>query len=169
MADKLESMVWEQIERVLSQPALIITEIENQRQDANKLSILETELQQVERLLKTLNHDQEKLLQWALKGFPEDQIVAENKRINGKRESLNTQKAELEAQIQASQEAVLNLPKLEQFVELIRQKITTLNYETKRLVLDMLNIKVWIDGYNVEITGTIPLEDHSAIAQPVSA
>jgi len=31
----------------------------------------------------------------------------------------------------------------------------------------MLDIKVWIDNYNVEITGSIPLEDY-AIVQPSS-
>jgi len=29
----------------------------------------------------------------------------------------------------------------------------------KQLALDMLNIKIWIDSSNVEITGTIPAED----------
>ncbi len=62
-------------------------------------------------------------------------------------------------QIKASQEAVYNLPKLDRFVELMRQKLTTLDYETKRIALDMLGIKVWIDGHNVEITGTLPITD----------
>ena len=41
----------------------------------------------------------------------------------------------------------------------MRQKLTTLDHETKRMVLDMLGIKVWIDGHNVEITGTLPITD----------
>ncbi|MCL0058727.1 recombinase family protein [Dehalococcoidia bacterium] len=167
-ADTLESMVWQQIERVLDKPELIITEIEKQRQDAKQLGVLETELQHVECQLKALRHEQEQLLQWALKGFPEELVVSENKRINNKRNSLEIEKAELEAQIKASQEASLNLPKLERFVELIRQKLTMLDYDTKRLALDMLNIKVWIDGYDVEITGTLPIvEDAIATMQPI--
>jgi len=156
-ADTLERLVWEQIERVLDNPELIISEIEKQRQDANKLGILETELQQVERQLRTLDRDQEQLLQWALKGFPEETVVLENKRINQKRASLQAQKAELEVQILASQEAAISLPRLELFVELMRQKLTTLDYETKRLALEMLNIKVWLDGHNIEVTGTLPI------------
>jgi site-specific DNA recombinase len=158
-ADTLELLVWSQIERVLDNPELIICEIEKQRQDANQLGVLEAELQQVERQRRTLDRDQEQLLQWALKGFPEETVVTENKRINEKRNSLLTQKAELEAQIKASQEASVSLPKLRRFVELLRQKLTTLEFETKRLALDMLNIKVWLDGHNVEITGIIPIND----------
>ena len=85
--------------------------------------------------------------------------IRERRSINEKRASLDTQKAELETQVKTSQKAAVSLPKLERFVELMRQKLTTLDYKTKRLALDMLNIKVWLDGHNVEITGVIPVMD----------
>ncbi len=97
------------------------------------------------------------------KGSPEDQIIQENKKINDMRSSLQARKLELELQIKASQEAIISLPKLECFVELIRQRLTTLGFETKRQVLDMLGIKVWMDGENIEITGTIPVEDSDVV------
>jgi len=158
-ADKLEALVWQQIERVLNNPELIITEIEKQRQDANQLGVLEAELQQVKHQLKALDREQEQLLQWALKGFPEETVVSENKRINQKRSTLQAQKAELETQVKASHEAIVSLPKLEHFVELMREKLSALDFETKRMALDMLGIKVWLDGHNVEITGTIPIPE----------
>lgn len=117
-ADTLETLVWEQIQRVLDNPELIISEIQKQRQDTNQLGILETELQQVERHLKTLDRDQKELLDNALRGFPESLIIAENKKINNKRATLQAQKTELETQIETSQEAALSLPKLERFVRL---------------------------------------------------
>jgi site-specific DNA recombinase len=162
-ADKLETLIWEKIQAVLDNPGLITQEIEKQHQDVNQLSTQETELQQVERQLKSLKHDQEQLLQWALKGFPEDQIIEENKKINDKRQRLQARKIELEMQIKGSQEAVISLPKLESFVELIRQKLTTLDYNTKRQVVDMLGIKVWLEGENIEITGTIPVDDSDIV------
>ena len=69
----------------------------------------------------------------------------------------------MEAQTKASQEAAVSLPKLERFVELMRQKLSTLDYETKRMALDMLSIKVWIDGHSVEITGTLPILDDAIV------
>jgi len=54
---------------------------------------------------------------------------------------------------------------MEQFIGLIRDKLANPDYETKRLALEALSIKVWIDGHKVEITGSIPIQDY-AIAQP---
>jgi len=156
-ADKLESLVWEKVEHIIANPELIINEIERQRQDSDKSGVLKNELQHVEQHLKALKREQEELLHWALKGFPEDTIVLENMRINDKRESLKAQKAELESQIKASQEAMINAPKLERLVELIRQEIASQDFETKRLAMEMLNIKVWVDEYSIEITGSIPI------------
>ena len=162
-ADTLEALVWAQIERVLDNPELIIAEMENQRQDANQLGVLEAELEQVERQLRALDREQEQLLQWALKGFPEKTIVAENKRINDNRLNLQAQQVELETQIKASQEAAISLPKLERFVKVMREKLSALDFQTKRMALDMLGIKVWLDGHNVEITGVLPVEDDAIV------
>jgi hypothetical protein len=120
-------------------------------------------LKQVERQLKSLNCEQEQLLQWALKGFPEETVIAENKRINNKRSSLKSQKAELESQIKASRETALNLPKLEAYIQLVREQLTTMDFEMKRRALDMLNIKVGLDGQSVEITGSIPVKDEDIV------
>jgi len=38
----------------------------------------------------------------------------------------------------------------------------------KRLALEMLNIKVWIDGLGVEITGSIPVEDAAIVTKSSS-
>ena len=65
LADKLEALVWKEIERVLDNPDFVIAAIENQRDSVNNLGILEPELQQVERQLRALNRKQKQLLQWA--------------------------------------------------------------------------------------------------------
>jgi site-specific DNA recombinase len=167
-ADDLEALVWEQIERVLDNPELIIAEVEKQRQDVDKEGVLEAELRQVERQLRVLDREQKELLDNALRGFPESLIISENKKINGKRGSLTVQKAELETKINASQEAAISLPKLECFIELLRQKLTMLDYDTKRMAFDMLGIKVWLDGHNVEVTGVIPVMDDAIATTPCS-
>ncbi|MFC2033245.1 recombinase zinc beta ribbon domain-containing protein [Chloroflexota bacterium] len=156
--DKIETLVWEKIETVLDNPDFIVTAIEKQRDDANNIDTMEPELQLVEKQLRALDHEQKQLLQWALKGFPEDTIVAENKRINESWSSLQSRKAALETQIQASREAAVSLPKLEEYIQMVREKLTNLDFDMKRLALDMLNIKIWADGSNVEITGTMPVK-----------
>ncbi len=105
-----------------------------------------------------IDREQHQLLQWALKGFPEDQVEAENKRLNKAKETLKAQQTKLEAQIKASQDAVINVPNLERFIEDIQKRLPELDFEGKRLALDMLGITVYLDGHNVEVTGVIEPE-----------
>ncbi|MFC1910960.1 recombinase family protein [Chloroflexota bacterium] len=162
---KLESMIWAELERYLSDRNLIKSELEKQHQDASQLGAYETQLQQVERQLKTVEREQHQLLQWALKGFPESQVEAENKRINKDKETLKAQKAELEKQLKASREAVINVPSLERFIQDIQRQLPNLDFEGKRIALDMLNIMVYLDGGNVEITGTINPEENAIVTE----
>lgn len=157
-AGQLEALVWSELQCRLSQPEVITRELERQRQNADQMGMFETELKQIECQLRAVDRDQYQLLQWAMKGFPENQVEAENKRLNRAREVLKVRKAELEAQLKASQDAVISIPKLESFIADMQGKLPNLDFEGKRLALEMLNITVWIDGESVEITGTIPAE-----------
>ena len=47
------------------------------------------------------------------------------------------------------------MPRLEHFVEVIQERLWTLAFETRRVVLEMLDVKVGIDGHNVELIGVI--------------
>ena len=161
-------MVWGKLEEYLSKPELIVSELEKQRQDANQLGVFESQLQDVERQLKAVDREQQQLLQWALKGFPESQVESENRRLNKARETLKAQIAELEAQIKASQDAVISIPKLEGFIERMQGRIATLDFEGKRQVLDMLSVTVWLDGESVEVTGVIPTEEGVIATTPSS-
>jgi len=158
-ARRLEGMVWAELERYLSDRDLITKELDKQHQDASQLTAFESELERVERQLKTVDREQHQLLQWALKDFPADQVETENKRLNKSRETLKARKAELETQIKTSRDAAINIPKLEGFIERIKAGVATLDYEGRRQALDMLNITVWLDGESVEVTGIIDPED----------
>jgi site-specific DNA recombinase len=165
-ADKLEAIVCVELVTYLGDRDLIIAELEKEKQAAGQASTLETELKQVERQLKAADHEQHQLLQWALKDFPADQVEAENRRLNKAKETLKAQKAELEAQIKASQDAIVNVPKLESFIERIQGRIGMLDFEGKRQVLDMLGITAWLDGQTVDITGVIDPEDAVIATMP---
>jgi site-specific DNA recombinase len=159
-AKRLEGLVWPELVRFLSNPDLIMSEVEKLRQEADQAGGYEAELERVERQLKALDREQRQLLQWALKGFPEDQVEAENRRLNKARETLKAQKAELEAQIKACRDAAINIPDLERLVQRIQAGIANLDFEGKRLALDALNITVWLDGENIEVTGVIEPENY---------
>lgn len=163
-ANKLEAMIWAELEVYLSDNDLITSELEKRRQDANQSGVFEAELQQIERQFKSVDREQHQLLRWALKDFPADQVEAENKRLNKAREILKVRQAELQTQLKTSQDATINIPKLESVIEHIQNQLSTQDYAGKRLALDMLGITVWLDGESVEVTGTI---DHENNLQPV--
>lgn len=167
-AKKLEPLIWNEIEHYLSNSDLIISEIEKQRQDANRIGVFEAQIEQVERQLKAVDREQHQLLRWALKGFPEIQVETENQRINKARETLTAQRADLEAQLRISQDAYINIPKLESFIERIQGHLPLLDFEGKRLALDMLGIAVWLDGEAVEIAGTLDSESDLQKVLPCS-
>ncbi len=67
------------------------------------------------------------------------------------------QKTEIETQLKASQDAVINVPNLERFIADMQKRLPEMDFEGKRLALDMLGITIYLDGESVEVTGTIDL------------
>jgi hypothetical protein len=117
--------------------------------------VFESELQQIDRQLKAADHEQRQLLQSALKGFPESQVEDENRRINKARETLQRRRAEHDAQIKASQDAIINIPKLQHAIQLMQQQIKDQDFAMKQDFMESMGITVWIDGENVNITGVL--------------
>ena len=154
-ANKLEGLVWAKLEEYLSKPELIFHELEKQSQNANSLGAFESERKHIERQLKAADHEQRQLLQWALKGFPEGQVEDENRRINKTCETLQRRKAELEAQIEASRDAIINIPKLQHTIELLQRQLKDPDFAVKRDFMESMGITVWLDGESVNITGIL--------------
>lgn len=158
-ADDLESRVWSQLQGILMNPELIIAEMEKQLDTGESVALIEAELKPVVKKVKALDKEQTQLLQWAVEnGFPEALVKAENQRLNDLREALNKEKTELEIRLAACHDAEINRPSTEGFINILRQKVTDLDYEGKRLALQALNIRILVDGSNIEITGSIPRE-----------
>ncbi len=68
---------------LLIQPEMVLAGLKTRMDEANESSYVKRELLEINRRFKSLDKEQQQLLQWALKGFPEETVVAENKRING--------------------------------------------------------------------------------------
>jgi len=156
-ANYLERLVWEQIENLLSRPEAVLAELKTIETEATQVSHLSQELDQVNGQLKALAREQEQLLQWALKGFPEETVAAENRRINKQRAILEQHKSELETRIEQIKETHVDMESIERFCELGRQNLEDFTFEDKRLALETLQIKVWVDGNNTTIEGAIPI------------
>jgi len=136
---------------------MILAGLKTGMDEANEASYDERELLEIDRRLKSLDKEQQQLLQWALKGFPEEMVVAENKRINGQRDLLKQRRSELMARLEQARETEVNMESIERFCEVVRQNLGEFTFEDKRLALEALSIKVWVEDNRLEIEGAIPI------------
>ena len=156
-ADYLEGIVWRQVEKLLSNPQFVLSELARMKNEPNQKDLIENELTEVLRRLQELDKEQERLLQWALKGFPEETVVMENEKINRIRADLKARKAELEKKIEDAKENEVDLEGVEKFCELAKENLMDFTFEKKRFALEALQVKVRIDGDRVYIEGAIPV------------
>jgi len=152
----LDDIVWGRIRDLLVSPDTVLTGISLLKEDMAQADNFTYEIGEVERKLKILDGDQEKLLDHSLRGFPPELVIKENEKINESREELLRRKAELEDRLTQAKTTRANLDNIAAFCKLASKNIDEFDYEQKRLALQALQIKVWIDGEAITIEGAVP-------------
>ncbi|GAI99456.1 unnamed protein product [marine sediment metagenome] len=165
-ADKVEALIWQEVEKLLCQPDLVLAELERKRIQVHDKSFRVEELGQVNRRLKALDREQDQLLQWALKGFPEESVIRENEKINRQRADLKEHRGELETRINQAREAEVDVEGIERFCELVRQNLKDFTFEDKRLALEALQTEIWVDGDTITVLGSIPIIEEDTVSTP---
>ena len=163
-AEQIEDLVWRNVEAVLKEPEAVLAGLETLKGDNG--SSLGEELEMVKSHLKQLDKRQEELLDWALKGFPEETVVRENKKINDHRIGLQKLETEIEARIEQARQSQVNVEDIKKACEIVSNNLGDLSYEEKRLALEALNIKVWLNNERVTIEGAIPVGSHCITSNP---
>jgi hypothetical protein len=59
-----------------------------------------------------------------------------------------------------------NLDDIKTACAVVQQNIRSLSLEDKRLAMEALQVKVWIDGNNVAIEGVIPIPEPTIVSGP---
>jgi len=151
-ADKVEAIIWEEIENVLAKPEIILESLGQQTGNEDKLI---QELKEIKSRLTELDKEQLQLLQWALKGFPENTVIADNNRINTTRGRLKVRETELTNLIEQNKQAREDITGVKNTLELIKSNTKNPTFEVKRQALEWLRIKVWVDGTQLSISGVV--------------
>lgn len=152
--EELDNIVWREVEALLSNPQVIMSGIESIKDDGG---VLVEELAQCGNRLRGIDNEQEQLLQWALKGFPEPTVRAENERLNQDRRDLLQRKAEIEARLTEVKESQVRLGDIQRSLDIIKTNLGKLSFQEKRMTLFALGIKVWVDKGNISIEGSVPV------------
>lgn len=158
-ASSIENQVWAEIEKLIAKPKVVIAELNKKQKEANLTSIssLLEELNLIQRQLKEVEKQQGLLLKSFLMGFSEEQTKEQNKELAARKDELLQKRNNLEQKITIARDCQSDIEGIQQFCVLLNQKIKLHTYEDKRLALKALDIKVWIDGDNVDITGALRL------------
>lgn len=162
-AEELETVVWKEIERALTNPQTVMAGLESIREDNG---LIEQELAQANDRLREIDRQQERLLQLALKDFPEAIVTQENEQLNLDRERLNQRKVELEDRLVQARNAEIKIEGVKKACETIRANLGNLSFENKRQTLSTLNIKVWLDEDNIVLEGDVPIAEDAFVFTP---
>jgi hypothetical protein len=164
----LDDIVWGKIRDLLISPDTVLTGISVLKEGMTQADNFTYEIGEVERKLKILDSDQEKLLEHSLRGFPAELVTKENEKINKSRKELLKRKAELEDRLTQAQTTMANLDNIAAYCKLASKNIDKFGYEQKRLALQALQVKVWVDGEAITIEGAVPEVEAIKTLQPIS-
>ena len=165
-AEYLESIVWQEVEAALQNPSVIMAGIEALTEEANKADSHLEALATIDDRLKDLDRQQQRLLELALKEFPESMVEAENAKTNLERKGLKERKAEVRARIEQSRQAEVGIESIEQALTTIRANLNNLSFESKRLALEALNIRIILGKNNIAIEGFLPIRYNKTPSRP---
>lgn len=158
-ADYLEGIIWDQVSNLLANPEFVLSALEKMKSEPHQADFFENELSTITRRLQDLDKEQERLLQWALKGFPEQTVMNENEKINQARVDLKERRTELEKKIADAKKNAVDFQGVERFCKLAGEKVMAFTYEDKRLALEALQIRIVVDGDKISLHGAIPMAE----------
>lgn len=156
-ANRIEPMVWQQIEELLSRPEIVIDEIRKRQEHKEDPVHLYRAVQRID--IQLVNRGKQKDRAW--KAFEitgdEDSFRRNIQRLEKEIDCLGEEKRQLESKIETSAQFSLNLDDMHQVCADIRENVKNLSFESKRLALEALEIRIWADGNDIAIEGAIPL------------
>jgi site-specific DNA recombinase len=160
-ARAIEPVVWDAVERVLNNPALIAAELERRREGTSlQQEDLDRERTHYERQLAQCAKD---LGRWEAAYLGEAIDLADFKakkaEVDVRRASAERELARLDAQGRVLDQAELETTAIAAYCARVRAKLTHFTLDEKRLALEALGITVtWHPGEPLKVRGSIPVE-----------
>jgi site-specific DNA recombinase len=161
-AEYLDRLVWEQVEKVLTQPEMVIAELQRRRQVAENTEgdrSLSEYLKSLDKQIQSLQSRESRLVRLYTFGeFDEDTLRKEKQVIDAEHRRLEDEKLQLERRIEVQRQCTASIEDMERFCNMVRTNIKQFSFDEKRLALEALQIKIWIDGDKVTIEGAVPVD-----------
>jgi len=159
----IEPLVWDSVKELLSQPKLIIDQVEKQSQN-NGNGYLRVSLQTMNENIGKKMAEVDRLLEAYKIGAIDSQLLKrEMDKIKAEQEKSLQTKQDLEKQLQEAETHEISADHIERFCKNISVVFSNLNFEDKRQVLREVIDKIVVDGREVSIYGIIPMLEEDSI------
>jgi site-specific DNA recombinase len=155
-ADKLESLTWAEVQKVISRPEIVISEIQRRGQEIDSPNSLKQRLEQLDIQLKHLKKREQRVYRIYEYCGDEPLLVKDMASIKTERQRLLDEKSQIESTLSKAHEIEQQRQGIEIFCDLVKSKLSLFTIEEKRRVLEALNIQITVDGENVIVSGAIP-------------
>jgi len=168
LVEHLNRAVWEKIEALLRDPDMVMTEIERRYGQADDAGLLEKNLDRTSAQL--LNIEKQKKRVWRAFEITGDEESFKHDigGIQKKAQALQQEKSKLEAALQANRKFKPTRNDVERACHLVSQNLKSLSLDEKRMAMEALQVRVWIDGNSVEIEGAIPVPEVSIASKSLT-
>ena len=150
-------MVWGEVEKVLNQPEIIISELDRAK-EGHAEKVLGNELDRINIVLDNRNKQKDRI--WKAFAITGDEVKFKNEIsvVDKEIKELEIQKSDTEKQIAANENLVLNAESIEETCAALSRKIKSLDFNDKKLAIQALQIRVLVDGDSITINGAIPVD-----------
>ncbi len=154
---RLEDLVWAEVEKVLNQPEIILSELDRAREGHDE-GVLENELDRINTVLGNRNRQKDRI--WRAFAITGDEVKfkKEISAIDRDIKEHEIKKSDTEKRIAANEHLVLNAESIEETCIALSRKIKSLDFNDKRLAIQALQIRVLVDGDSITINGAIPVD-----------
>ena len=155
----VETAVWAQIEAILSQPEVVLTEIETRRQETGDASAIERRLANIEAKMKYRSKEWERIHRAFYVTGDEERFRSDVAEFKEQAKALESEKKELEGRLTTSRDLCVDMKAIEGVCEVLARNLGSLGIEEKRLALEALQARVNVDGSCMSLEGAIPIPD----------
>ncbi len=156
-APNIEKAIWKQIEAFLCEPETVLTGLEKRKEEADRASFLERDLETLKTRLKHKSKEKDRIYRAFYVTGDEERFKKDMAMLLEEIKALEEGKTELENRIEANKRLEVNIEGIKEACELVRKNLGTLSFEDKRLVLEALQIRVKVDDSVIYMEGAIPI------------
>lgn len=168
-ANALESLVWQEVRKVLEKPEVILAEVKSQRESGADIDALERQLDALKKRAQGLDDtDTKNIRLYYAELWDYDKLEKETLRLRKEQAKLNKEIKDVETRIASAKEWAEGEASIIEACKLAYGNLDQFTSKEKRLALEALNIRIEIDGSTIYFNGIMPVITGSTVLLPLS-